>query len=100
MPRTCYFKKCHHCSQARQLGDEQASVLSTGCLEAYSNSAEVRVPERVSKLLHKVGSNSYTHDCLLIIDRRCYEKRGHKMQKCIFPWDSQKKRAVSNRNFK
>lgn len=59
-------------------GNEQASVLSTGCLEAYSNSAEIQVPKRASKLPHKVGSNSHIHDYLLIIDSRCYEKRQHK----------------------
>lgn len=31
------------------------------------------------KLPCKVGSNSYIQDYLLMVDRRCYENRGHKM---------------------
>jgi len=37
------------------------------------------------KLLHRVGSNSYIHDYLLIIDSRRYEKREERAQSASSP---------------
>lgn len=47
------------------------------------------------KLPCKVGSNSYIQDYLLMVDRRCYENRGHKMHLPLRLPEKKKKKEPS-----
>lgn len=70
-----------------QLGDEQTSALSPGCLEADSNGTGAQIPEGYQSCCTRAGQ-TVLYLPLLITGCRCNdntEKGGHKG---VFLWDS------------